>query len=558
MEVGIHVFTSGAFHRLAGRKNVTVILGVLMLIAVAVSGCASKGANAPAETGQGTPVSGGALIIGMESEADQLDPHRGVGWVTMRINNQIYEPLVAEDLSKPSDVRSVPDLVPALATSWKVSDDGLVYTFTLRKNVTFHDGTPFDASAVIFNIRRLTDKSFQYYDKIGASKTFRTWLYYESAKEIDPSTVEIRLKKPFPDFLRVLAQINSLQIVSPAAIQKYGNDGLGDHPVGTGPFRFDSRVRGQSITLVRNDNYWGPKPYLDKVIFRPLPDPASRVLALQNHEVDIIAVPPPDALDKLKSQGFQVVSGRPPHVWYLAFNFQNQYMKSKDVRQAINYAIDREGLAKDLLKGTVQPAYTIQSPANIAYDPSKKWYLYDPEKAKQLLAKAGYPNGFETTLMTSVDGSGQLLPVPMAEWIQRNLAAVGIRVKLDTREWISYLSGYTNGMPPEVGMNQMSSGRTTPYFLAMIAHSKFKAPGGFNSGQYVNPQLDDVMDRAATARTQEESVALWKQAEKIVMEDAAFAPIVNDTAPYVLAPQVHGFIVPAEEWYNLSTVWLTK
>jgi peptide/nickel transport system substrate-binding protein len=233
-------------------------------------------------------------------------------------------------------------------------------------------------------------------------------------------------------------------------------------------------------------------------------------------------------------------------------------MKKKEVRQAINYALDREGMAKNLLGGTVKAAYTVEPPGNPVYDPNHKWYEHNTQKAKELLTKAGYPNGFKTKLMTSVDGSGQLMPVPMAEWIQRNLKEVGIDMELQTSEWISYLANYTNGMQADVGMNQMSSGRTSPFFLAIIAHSAFKAPGGFNSGYYVNPQLDEMMNKASTATDSKVANDNWKKAEEMIMDDAAFAPVVNDSAPYVVSPRVHGFVVPAEEWYSLMSVWMDK
>ncbi|WP_078409051.1 ABC transporter substrate-binding protein [Priestia abyssalis] len=540
------------------KAKITYLLAAIALT-IALTACSSQSTN-KSEEGSNNPPSkdGGTLIVGIESETDVLDPHRAGGWVTMRVNNQMYEPLIGEDLSKSSEEAPVPELIPVLAKEWEVSEDGKVYTFHLREGIKFHDGTPFNAQAVEFNVKRLTDKSFEYYDKLGAARTFRTWKFFESVKAVDENTLQMTLSQPFSEFPRMLAQINSLQIISPEAIKKYGNDGLGEHPVGTGPFKFEKRTRGEGITLVKNEDYWGTKAHLDSVVFRPLSDSASRVLAIQNDEVDIIAVPPPDAIENLKQKGYEIVSGTPPHVWYMTFNFENDIMKNQKVRQAINYAIDREGIANELLKGTVHPAYTIQSPGNMGHDPNEKWYEYDPEKAKELLAEAGYKDGFTTTLRTSVDGSGQLLPVDIAEWIQRDLKKVGIDLKLDTKEWISYFSQYNEGMPNDVGMNQMSSGRTTPYFLAMVAHSQFKAPGGFNSGKYINSNLDKVMDAASTSVNEQEALEQWKKAEAMIMEDAAFAPIVNDSAPYVVHSRVKDFVVPAEEWYTLAPVWLGK
>lgn len=536
------------------KKMFCLSLILLLSLNLSLAGCSQTKLASP----HGSTKEGGTLIIGMESDADLLDPHRAGGWVTMRVNNQMFEPLIGEDLSKSSQEAPVPELIPVLAEKWEKSADGKTYTFDLRKNVKFHDGTPFNADAVLFNIQRLTNENFQYYDKLAAGRTVRTFKYFDSAEVVDDDTINIHLKQPFADFPRMLAQINSLQIVSPDAIKKYGNDGFGEHPSGTGPFTFSERKRGVQITLTKNENYWGTKAYLDKVIFRPLSDASSRVLALQNDDVDLIAVPPPDSIENFKNQGYHVISGTPPHVWYLTFNFDNDYMKNKKVRQAINYAIDRRGLTKHLLRDTASPAYSMMSPGSPLYDPQENTYEYNPEKAKQLLKEAGYENGFRTILKTSVDGSGQLIPVDMAEWIQRDLGKIGIKVSLQTQEWISYLADYNNGMSEEIGMNQMSSGRTTPYFLAIASHSDYSAPGGFNSGKYKNKVLDKKMDAAANTASVEDANQLWKEAEKMIIEDAPFAPIVNDSAPYVVHPRVQDFVVPAEEWYTLAPVWVKK
>ncbi|MFT8319947.1 MAG: ABC transporter substrate-binding protein [Bacillus sp. (in: firmicutes)] len=534
------------------KKVVFYLFFVVSLLLSACSNSTNSGEKGGSSNG------GGTLIIGVESEMDVIDPHRAGGWVTMRVNNQIFEPLIGEDLSKSSEEAAVPELIPVLAKSWDVSEDGKTYTFHLREGVKFQDGTNFNAEAVAFNINRLTDEKFEYYDKVGAGRTFRTWKYYESNEVVDDQTIKIHLKAPFSEFPRMLGQINSLQIMSPTSIEKYGNDKVGEHPAGTGPFTFESRKRGENVTLVKNEAYWGEKAKLDKVIFRPLSDSASRVLAMKNDEVDIIAVPPPDSLEDFKKKNYQVLTGTPPHVWYLSFNFDNKYMQDVKVRQAINYAINREGIANELLKGSANPAYVFQSPGSTNYDSSKKWYEYNVDKAKELMKEAGYSNGFETTLQTSIDGSGQLIPVDIAEWIQRDLAEIGVKVKLETKEWITYLSNYSNGMSSEVGMNQFSSGRTSPFFLAMIAHSDFKAPGGMNSGKYVNNDLDAILDKAANSLDEKKALDLWKQGEEIIMNDAAFAPIVNDSAPYVVNNRVKGFVVPSEEWYTLAPVWIEQ
>lgn len=531
------------------KKFLSIIFTLVLLIVIV--GCSSKEETSSSNSGKG-----GTLIIGIESEADVLDPHRAGGWVTFRINRQIHESLVAEDLSKSSSEAAVPELKPGLAESWDVSDDGLVYTFNLRKDVTFHDGTDFNAEAVEFNIKRVWDKNFEYYDERSAGQMQKTYQSLNEIKVIDAHTIELILKEPFSPFLRMLAQgsMGSGGMLSPSALEKWGNDEYAEHPVGTGPFKFQERERGKKIQLVKNEEYWGVKPNIDGVIFRPIPDPSARVMALETGEVDIIAVPTPDSVDGLKEKGFKVADGTPPHVWYLSMNFNNPQMQDKRVRQAIALSIDREGMAKELLKDTAQPAYSVQSPANEAYEPEFVDYEYSPEKAKELLKEAGYENGFDMIFQTSVDGSGQLIPVPMAEWIQQDLAKVGVKVKLETYEWVSYLGLWTQGMKPNVGFNQMSWGFTTPYYLSIIAHSESNA----NAGKYKNPEVDSLINKAITTIDPTEANQTWKEVNKLIAEDAAIIPIVSDKAPYVMADYVEGFFVPSQEWYDLIQVKLTN
>ncbi len=525
------------------RKFFVSILAIILMLV----GCSTDQIGS-------SPQSDNSLIIGIESEADVLDPHRAGGWVTFRINSQIHESLVMEDLSASAKNSPVPPIKPGLAESWEISDDGLTYTFHLRKDVKFHDGTDFNSEAVKFNFQRLIDPSFEFYDERGAGNLTNTVSKIKEIKTVDEHTIEILLSEPFSPFIRMLSGSSTVLMLSPDALKKAGTDQYAENPVGTGPFKFAERVRGQKIVLSRNEEYWGDKAKLDQVIFRPIPEDSARVLALEAGEVDIIAVPPPDSVARLEQNGFKVDSGNPPHVWFLSFNFNNPHIQDVRVRQAIIMAIDREGMAKDLLKGTATAAYSAQSPANEAFDPNFIDYEYNPERAKELLKEAGYENGFEMIFQTSVDGSGQLVPVPMAEWIQQDLAKIGITVKLETFEWISYLGMWAAGMAENVGFNQMSWGMSTPYYLYNIAFSDSFA----NAGRYKSEAFDQAVLNAIAATDEAKAITYWQEANKIVADDAALVPIVNDKAPYVFASYVEGFVVPNEEWYDLTQVTVNK
>ncbi|GAA3509330.1 ABC transporter substrate-binding protein [Dietzia aurantiaca] len=528
------------------RRTGLVAAGLAVTLVLAACGGGGGGVNGDDQT----------LIIGIESEADVLDPQVAGGWVTWRINSQMYEPLVMHDLQTPSAEAAVPELRPGLAESWEVSDDGLEYTFEIRDGVTFHDGTELDAEAVEYNIRRMWDESSPQYSAAAAGQTNFVWQFVDEVESVDENTLVIRMSQPFSPFLRMLAQggNGSTGIISPAALEEYGED-IAEHPSGTGPFVFEERVRGERIVLSGNDDYWGEVPNLDGVIFVPIPDPAGRSAAIRSGEVDVIAVPSPDSVEQLVDEGFQLSDGQPPHVWYLSFNMKDEYMSIPEVRQAINLAIDRAGMATNLLRGTAEPAYDIQAPANDAYVERTDAYGRDLDRARELLAEAGLEDGFTTSIATSVDGSGQIVPAPMAEFIQQNLAEVNINVEIQTMEWISYLGRWGEGAG-DVGMMQMSWGMDTPYWLYIVTSSDMIAPNGPNTGYYDNPELDAVMQRAITAATEEDAVEFWQQANQIATDDAALAPIVNDRAPYILAPHVEGWVSASQEWYDLTGVSL--
>lgn len=528
------------------RKVRAAAAAAAVMVTVAACGGDARGAPDEHET----------LIIGIESEADVLDPQVAGGWVTWRINSQIYEPLVTHDLTTPSEEAEVPELEPGLAESWDISDDGLEYTFHIREGVQFHDGTDLDAEAVECNFRRMWDEDSPQYSAAAAGQTNFVWQYVEEIETVDEHTLVVRMSQPFSPFLRMLAQggNGSTGIISPTALEEHGED-IAEHPAGTGPFQYEERVRGEHISLSRNDDYWGDNAELDGVVFRPIPDAASRTAALRSGEVDVIAVPSPDSVDALVDEGFQLSDGTPPHVWYLSFNMEDEYMSIPEVRQAINLAIDREGMAENLLQGTVDPAYDVQAPANEAYVERTDAYERDLDRARELLEEAGLEDGFSTSLMTSVDGSGQIIPAPMAEAIQQDLAEIDIDVEIETMEWISYLGRWGEGAG-DVGMMQMSWGMDTPYWLYIVASSDMIAPEGPNVGYYSNPELDEVMQDAIVATDEDEAAEHWQQANEIVSEDAALAPIVNDRAPYIMAPEVEGWVSASQEWYDLTDVSL--
>jgi peptide/nickel transport system substrate-binding protein len=384
--------------------------------------------------------------------------------------------------------------------------------------------------------------------------------YITKAEAVDDSTLRLTFSKPYAEWERMSLQSwGEPLMVSPTQLKKTGNEKFADSPVGTGPFKFVENIPNDRIVLERFKDYWGPAPNVDRLVFRRLDDPTARVAALRTGEVDFILAPPPDEVAALRKDNFQIVPSDAPHIWYWHLNMKDEHFKDVRVRKAVQMGIDKDKMCKDLLRDTARPAWSMVPPASIAYDPKYKPYSYNPEKAKQLLKEAGFPNGFETVFWTSTSGSGQMIPVAMAEWIQRDLAKLGIKVKLETFDWITYLSKMFAGLRPGHGAYQLSWGMTTNFWIDIVARSTRQPDKGVNVGWYANPTVDKLLDQAREELNDGKRAALYRQVDKIIMEgDAAYLPICNDLNLVVMSPKVKGFVNPPEEWFQLSTPWVEK
>lgn len=550
-----------ARHLLGLRRIAFLGAAALALTATACSSSvpgSQPAAGGSPTGGSGQPKTGGTLVWGMESEADALDPHGSGGWVTWRVRRNMFEGLVTNDLTKDGAVQL--PLVPQLAKSWELSADGLTYTFRLRDGVKFQDGTPFDAEAVKFNWERFWKQDAPHFEPLFRSGKIQLTQFLDRIETPDAMTVQFVLKRPFSAFLTLMAGSQSPFIASPASIQQWKKD-VGEHPVGTGPFKFVERERGQKIVLEADPAYYGTKPYLKQIIYRPLPEAASRVAALRTGEADLIIVPPPDTIQQLKDAGFVINQGPTAHIWYWNFIVKTAPFDNPKVRQAVAHAINKDGIAKELMRGTVTPAHHMIPPGAPSYDADYQPYSYDPAKAKALLAEAGYANGFSTTFATSVDGSGQLLPVPITEWIQRDLKAVGIDMKIETHEWQTYLAKGTGpqawGHRKDLGAYQSSFGAPYDYWLQQVTHSRWvteTTPRGW----YKNAEADKLYDQALIEQDEGKRIALYRQANKLIMDDAAYLPIVSDLAPIAYHKKVKGFAHTSEESFDMTPVWIDE
>lgn len=349
-------------------------------------------------------------MIGLQAEPVALDPAQLSDYNSSRAAMPMFEGLVRfKDGST--------ELEPALAESWEVSEDGLTYTFKMREGVTFHDGTPVDAEAAKFSFERQLDPEHPYHDTGEFAYAEFTLGMIESIEVLNPMTLQITLENPFAPFLSNLA-MHAASLVSPAALEQYGRD-FAQNPVGTGPYQFASWQRGTELVLERNQDYWRGAPEVERLVYRPIVEDQARLAALESGEIDFTVNLPVDDLPRLRDDTrfhFEEQAGM--HTWYLVFNVKKEPFDDPLVRKAVAHAIDRQAIVEALLGGTGELAQNLLPPVVWSYTEDVEQYPYDPERAQELLAEAGYPDGFEIDFWIPQSGSGMQQPVAMGTVVQ--------------------------------------------------------------------------------------------------------------------------------------------
>jgi len=542
------------------KRFVAFLVIMVMLAAPALGGCTKSSSGVSQQSGtapQGTPQSstrGNTLVIGIGADATLLDPQKVMNNESGYVMGLIFDRLVHY---KPGTT----EIVPGLAERWEISKDGLVYTFYLRKGVKFHDGTPFDAKAMAKELDRVTNKDNpNYYKKTPGIHSFadETYALVSKVDVVDDYTIRITLKKPYAPFLSDLGMVWS-GVMSPTAVEKYGQDS-GLHPVGTGPFKLVEWVRDDHITLEANKDYWGGKPKLDKVIFRIIPENSVRLMKLQKGELDIIDGINPDDVPKIKADPNLVLYEEPG----LAINgvrLPNQVppFNDKRVRQALNYAVNKKEMDDFLYKGLAVEMNSPLPPVQWGYDDSLKGYPYDPDKAKRLLAEAGYPNGFQTKLLTYPNPRGYNPVGPkMAVAIQEYLKKINVDVKIEQLEWGAFLQTVRSGKYDGMALGGWSGDNGDPdNFLYTLFHSSTYPVG--NTAGYKNPKVDELLVKARETSDHEERIKYYKEAQKLIMEDAPWIFVNSVKQIRAASKRVKGFqLNPLQMFLDFEKVYLEQ
>lgn len=464
------------------------------------------------------------------------------------VSFQLYDALVKWDASSETEAGKI---IPGLATSWEQNPENPKrWTFHLREGVKFHDGTDFNADCVIFALDRVMNPDFEYYSTTCAASVGSFLANIESYAKVDDYTITIDTVQDNNAYL--IYDLPYIMIPSMEAVKEKG-DGFADAPVGSGPFRFVSKIAGQELVMERNENYWGNVPQIKTLILKPISDASARLAALQSGEVDWAEVVPVESLESLKSQGYQVKLNDYPHAWLYIMNTESGPFADARVRQAFSMSINREGLCNDILQGVGTPLAQLMYPGSPWYAEGVEEYTYNPERAKELLAEAGYPDGFTTTFVCPTSGSGNMFPQIMNEYIQKCAEEVGIHIELDMSEservWDVMKVGFKDEYADVGALN------TSFYTMFPNVFQKFAGTGGsFNTGKYSNPEYDACIEAAYAATDEAESTRQFIEAEKIFTEELPWVIVCNDRNLRVLAPNVQNF-AQSQTWYvDLTTV----
>lgn len=476
------------------------------------------------------------LVFGRGGDSTSLDPSRVTEGETFKVTVNLFETLLnfgEEDTT----------VQAGLAKEWN-TDDGLTYTFQLEEGVKFHDGTDFNADAVVKNFERWANgdaDKFPYYDTMfGGFKDDESHVI-DSVTADGDYTVIIKLKRPQAPFLKNIA-MSMFAIASPTAFEQ-GDDQFERNPVGTGPFKFVDWKTNDSITIEKFDDYWQEGlPKLNKVVFRSIPDNSARLNALIAGEIDLADGINPSDAGKIEENGdLQLIKRPSMNVGYLGLTVTREPFDKKEVRQAMNHAIDKETIINSFFEGQADSAKNPMPPSISGYNDDIEEYDYNPEKAKELLAKAGYPDGFEMELWA--------MPVPrpympdgakVAEVIQSNLADIGVKAKIVTYEWGTYLDKASKGEADAFMLGWTGDNGDADNFLYALLDED-NIPSN-NYTYFKNAKMHDLFIEAQTEVDEDKRIELYKEAQEIIHEEAPWVPLAHSTPLLGAAKDLSGFV----------------
>jgi len=481
-------------------------VGVAVAVVAALTACS---------TGDRVDLGGdssGNLVAAIAGEPDQLDPQKTSAYFSFEVLENVFDTLVEPDANL--------EMRPALAESWTVSPDQLVWTFHLRRSVTFHDGSPFTADDVVYSYRRIIDQELANADKLSA---------VTGITAADPSTVVITLKQPTPNLLTNLGGFKGLAIVQRRNVE---SGEIATHPVGTGPFAFQSQKSGDSIILKANPTYWAGAPKVSGVTFRFISEPSTALSALQAGEIDWTDSVPTQRVAQLKDDdSITLATTASNDYWYLALNEARPPWNDLRVRQAIAYAIDRDAIVQATSYGTAVANQLAIPQGNPWYTPYDA-YRHDVDKAKSLLADAGAaPKSLDMLVTNEYPET-----VTAAQIIADNLAPLGITVNIRTVDFATWLDEQNNGHFDMLMMGWLGNIDPDDFYYA-----QHHTNGSSNAQKFSNPEVDRLLDAGRVEINRNARAGEYAKAATIIADQVSYIYLYNPSVIQAWTTRLSGY-----------------
>jgi peptide/nickel transport system substrate-binding protein len=543
-------------------KRLGTILPLAAMALVLVAGCGGDG--------DGGGGGGGELVFGTAADPVVLDGALVSDGESLRAIDQMFEGLVT--LKEGST-----EVVPGLAESWESDAAGTAWTFKLREGVKFHDGTDFNAEAVCFNFDRwynfkgpfqLESATYYWQTVFGGFSDKKKPSLYKSCEATDENTVVLNLTKPSASFLGALALTN-FTFASPKALQEFNADAGSvdeetgfkptgtygtEHPTGTGPFKFDSWTRGDRLVMVRNDDYWGEKAKLERIIFRPISDNAARLQALQNGEIQGYDLVEPQDIATIEGDSNLQILDRPAfNVAYVTINQKVKPFDQLEVRQAVAAGLDRESVVKNFYAGRGEVAKEFMPPSLFGYADDVKTYTYDPAKAKSLLQKAGVQTPVKVDFWYPTDVSRPYMPDPKRnfEAFAASLNKSGFQVVPHSAPWSpDYLGRVADGNAGALNLIGWTGDYGDPDNFIGTFFQSAQTQWGFE-----NQEIFDKLDQAEVETDEAKRTALYEEANRLIMDYLPGVPYVHTEPALAFDANVKGYVpspVSLEQFSNVE------
>jgi len=490
--------------------------------------------------------------------------------------NTMYEGLTTWDLSS-ADKASV--VIPGLATEWNVApDDKTKWIFKLRPGVKFHDGSDFNADTVVWNVEKVLKQDALHFDPSQVGVTASRMPNLRSARKIDDMTVELTTASPdallpinltnlfmaSPAHWKKLYDAVPANVTDPKERAKQAWDAFARNASGTGPWKMDRFVPRERLELVKNAGYWDGKrvPKVDRLVLLPMPEPNARTAALLSGQVDWVENPAPDALPQIKQRGFAIYQNEQPHVWPWQFSrIEGSPWNDLRVRKAANLCVDRNAMKDGLLGGLMVSATGTFEPGHPWRGNPKFQIKYDPNEARKLMTAAGFSKDkrLKVKTQTSASGSGQMLPVPMNEFVQQSLAECFFDVELDVIEWNTLFTNWRKGAKDESARGAHATNVTyaamDPFFaMIRFLDSKLAPPVSNNWGFINDPEFDKLVAAVRTAFDPAERDKALAALHERSVDEAAFLWVAHDVGPRAMSPKIKGFVQPKSWFVDFSTM----